>query len=196
MKQEYPVLKFHNFLMAIGAAVFAVVVVSLLVTGPSTAAAVSPAADSGTARYSPLGATANGPSGPATAKFTVAPYCCPSTAVVLTPTTASTENDFQWMNLGLPWDNTSVTSVQVCYAITTAGTNRTYISQTRVTDMTTPNSALVRLDDGTDRTAVGPACYTVSASFTPTGAMTLGLKVVIGSTSDRITVGMVAVSGP
>ena len=25
--------------------------------------------------------------------------------------------------------------------------------------MTTPNPALVRLDDGTDRTAVGPVCY-------------------------------------
>ncbi|EOD68815.1 hypothetical protein [Amycolatopsis vancoresmycina] len=61
--------------------------------------------------------------------------------------------------------------------------------------MTTPNSALVLLDDGTDRTAVGPACYTVPASFTPGGAMTLGLKVVIGSTSDRITVGMIAIGG-
>jgi hypothetical protein len=190
------VLKFRKFLLSAGAAVFAVVVVSLLVTGPSTASAVSPAAVPVTARYSPLGATANGPSGPATARFTVGPHCCPSSAVILTPTVVSTENDFQWLHLGLPWDNTSVTLVQVCYAVTpAAAAGRTYISQTRISDMTMPNSALVRLDDGTDRTAVGPGCYTVPASFTPTGAMTLGLKVVIGNMGDRITVGLISLSG-
>lgn len=188
-------LKFRHVLMSVGVAIFAVVVVSLLVTGPTTASAVSPTAVAVTARYSPLGATANGPSGPATAKFTAGPYCCPSTAVVLTPMAVSTENDFQWMHLGLPSDNTSVSSVQVCYAITTAVVGRTYISQTGIADMTTPNTSFVRLDDGTNRTAVGPACYTVPASFTPTGAMTLELKVVFGSTSDRITIGMVALSG-
>lgn len=188
-------MKIPHFLMPVAVAAFAVVVVSLLVTGPSTASAVSPAAVPVTARYSPLGATANGPSGPATAKFTVGPYCCPSTAVVLTPTAVSTETDLQWMHLGLSSDNTSVSSVQVCYAITTTVVGRTYISQTGIADMTTPNSSLVRLDDGTNRTAVGPVCYTVPASFTPTGAMTLELKVVFGSTSDRITVGMVALSG-
>ncbi len=149
-----------------------------------------------TARYSPLGATANGPSGPATARFTATPYCCPSTAVVLTPTQISAETDFQWMHLGLPWDNTSVNAVTVCYAISpTAAAGRTYISQTRLTSMTTPNSALVMLDDGTDRTTLGPLCYTVPASFTPAGTLTLGLKVVFGSTSDRITIGMVSISG-
>lgn len=147
------------------------------------------------AKYSPLGATANGPSGPATARFTATPYCCPSTAIVLTPTLTSTESDFQWMNLGLPWDNTSISSVGVCYAISTAVVGRTYISQTRLTSMTLPNSATVMLDDGTDRTAVGPVCYTVPASFTPAGAVTLGLKVVFGSTSDRITIGLVSLSG-
>ncbi|MFI2663666.1 hypothetical protein [Micromonospora carbonacea] len=147
------------------------------------------------ARYSPLGATANGPSGPATARFTATPYCCPSTAVVLTPSQVSTETDFQWAILGLPWDNTSISSVSVCYAISTAVTGRTYLSQTRLTDMTLPNSATVMLDDGTDRTAVGPACYTVPASFTPTGSVALGLKVVFGSTSDRITIGLVSLSG-
>ena len=196
LKQEYSVSKFRPILMSVGAVVFAVVVVSLLVTGPSTASALSPNAVPVTARYSPLGATANGPSGPATAKFTAGPNCCPSTAVVLTPTAVSTESDFQWMNLGLPWDNTSVSSVQICYAVTTAGS--TYISQTRITEMTMPNSATVRLDEGTNRLGPGPSCYTVTGPgvpFVPTGAMTLSLKVVFGSTSDRITVGMVSVSG-
>jgi hypothetical protein len=35
----------------------------------------------------------------------------------------------------------------------------------------------------------------VPAAFTPTGSMSLGLKVVFGSISDRILLGMVAVSG-
>lgn len=154
---------------------------------------VEPAALAVKARYSPLGATANGPSGPATAKFTAGPHCCPSTATVLTPTVVSTESDFQWVVLGLPWDNGSVVSVEVCYAISTVG-NRTYISQTRISDMTTPNSAVVRLDDGTDRFGPGPVCYTVNGSFAPSGALSLGLKVVFGNTSDRITIGMVALN--
>ncbi len=153
------------------------------------------AATTVTARYSPLGATANGPSGPATAKFTAAPYCCPSTAVVLTPQSVIGELDFQWMNLGLPWDNASVTAVRVCYAVTSA-TGGSYISQTRLTTMTTPNSALVVLDNATNRTSTAPTCYTVKTSITPTGALTLELKVVFASTNDRITIGMVSLTGP
>ncbi len=183
----------HRPLLSASVTVLAVaaLVASLLMIGSSAA----PAAVAVHARYSPIGTTANGPSGPATAKFTAGPYSAPSTAVVLTPTSVSTENDFQWAQLALPSDNTSVSEVQVCYSIITAVVGRTYISQTRITDMTTPNSALVRLDDGTDRTAAGPTCYTVPAAFTPTGSMSLGLKVVFGSTSDRILLGMVAVSG-
>lgn len=172
---------------------------------PATAAQLSGQAADGTtgdfgvqavpvqAKYSPLGATANGPSGPASARFTAGPHCCPSTAVVLTPQQIITENDFQWMNLGLPWDNTSVTSVVVCYAIT--GSGQTYISQTRLTTMTLPNSATVMLDEPTNRTSTTPVCYSVPANFTPNGALTLSLKVVFGSTSDRITIGLVSVSG-
>lgn len=147
-----------------------------------------------TARYSPLGATANGPSGPATAMFTATPFCCPSTAVVLTPNSAVGENDFQWMQLGLPWDEGTVSAVRVCYQVTGA-TGGTYISQTRLTTMTTPNSATVMLDNATNRTSTTATCYSVKTSVTPGGALTLGLKVVFAGTSDRITIGMVALTG-
>jgi hypothetical protein len=153
------------------------------------------AATTVTARYSPLGATANGPSGPATAKFTATPYCCPSTAVVLTPQSAIGENDFQWMVLGLPWDHASVTAVRVCYAISSAS-GGSYISQTRISNMIMPNSATVLVDNPTNRTSTAPACYTVKTGFTPTGALTLELKVVFASSSDRITIGMVSLTGP
>jgi hypothetical protein len=36
----------------------------------------------------------------------------------------------------------------------------------------------------------------VKTGFTPSGAMTLELKVVFAGASDRITIGMVALSGP
>ncbi|MBB4958455.1 hypothetical protein [Micromonospora polyrhachis] len=187
----------RTVLAALAAGLAGLLAGSLLAIAPS-----ANAEDSGSvqgvsmqARYSPLGATANGPSGPATAKFTAGPYCCPSTAIVLTPQQVIGEGDFQWLNLGLPWDNAAITSIDVCYAISTSMVGTTYISQTRVTEMTTPNSATVRVDDSTDRTTPTANCYTVPTSFTPSGTLTLALKVVFGSTSDRITIGMVKVGG-
>lgn len=147
------------------------------------------------ARYNPIGATATGPSGPASAKFTAGPHCCPSNALVLTPKQVIGEADLQWLDLGLNWDNAGITSVDVCYAISTSVVGTTYISQTRVSEMTTPNSAVVRLDDGTNRTTPTANCYTVPASFTPSGALSLSLKVVFGNVNDRITIGMVKVGG-
>ncbi|MEU0934269.1 hypothetical protein [Embleya sp. NPDC005971] len=173
----------------------AALVLGVFVISPTVGSAASSASTSVQTRYSPLGAIASGPAGPATAKLTVAPYCCPSSAVVLTPQQVITDRDSQGMNLGLPSDNTSVSAVEVCYAVLSATVGRTYISQTRVTDMTLPNSALVSFEDNTDRTAVGPACYTMPAHITPTGAMTLRLSVVFGSTADRITIGMVKLTG-
>jgi hypothetical protein len=99
------------------------------------------------------------------------------------------------MNLGLPWDNASVTAVRVCYAITSAA-GGSCISQTRISSMTTPNSALVLVDNPSNRASTTPTCYTMKTGFTPTGALTLELKVVFASTSDRITIGMVSLTGP
>jgi hypothetical protein len=145
--------------------------------------------------YSPIGATANGPSGPASAAFVAGPSCCPDTAVVLTPRRVIGENDFQWMNLALPWDGARVTSVRVCYRINTTAPGATYISQTRISDMTTPTSATVRLDDATDRNSATGTCYSVNANITPTGSLSLELKVVFGSGSDQISIGMIRLTG-
>jgi hypothetical protein len=182
-------MKLRTILPTVAVALAACVTVGVLVLNSSANAAVTV-----TARYSPLGMTANGPSGPATAKFTATPFCCPSTAVVLTPNSAIGESDFQWAQLGLPWDEAGITAVRVCYQVTSAS-GGTYISQTRLTTMTTPNSATVRLDNATDRTSTTPTCYTVRTTITPSGALTLGLKVVFAGTGDRITIGMVALTG-
>jgi len=141
--------------------------------------------------YSPLTAVGVGPSGPATSKISVEPYCCPSTAVVVKASEAVAEDDFQWVNLGLSGPQRTVEAVEVCYSVKTAKPGSTYISQTRITDMTTPDQAMVRLDDATNRTDAGPTCYTVEASVQPEGTLTLGLKVVFGSPADEIRIGMV-----
>lgn len=142
--------------------------------------------------YSPLGAIGVGPSGPASADVTVAPYCCPSTAIVVRAADVVEENDLQWVLLGLDVPATGrIRRVTVCYAIDAATPGTTYISQTRLTEMRRPNSATVRLDDPTDRTDLGPACYNVDTGFRPRGAVSLHLKIVIGDPDDEITIGMV-----
>lgn len=144
--------------------------------------------------FSPLTAVGVGPSGPASAMITVEPYCCPSTAIVVKASKPVGEKDFQWVNLGLTWPaDRGVEAVEVCYQIKAAEKLATYISQTRLTDMTTPDTAHVALDDPTDRKDPGPTCYRVKAGFTPKGTVTLALKVVIANTGDEIRVGMVKV---
>jgi hypothetical protein len=172
----------------------AVAAAACVATGVVVASTSANAATTVTTRYSPLGATANGASGPSSAMFSVAPFCCPSTAVELTPNAVISDADTQWLQLGLPYDNPNVTGVRVCYAVRTATPGSTYITQTRLTTMTVPTSATVVLDDIGNHSSTG-SCYTVKVSFTPTGALTLGLRVVFGSVNDRITIGMVALTG-
>jgi hypothetical protein len=50
--------------------------------------------------YSPLTATAVGPAGPPS-KLSVGPYSGPSTALLVTASSVVSENDFQWVQLGL-----------------------------------------------------------------------------------------------
>jgi hypothetical protein len=172
-----------------------VVGAGLVALGATVANQPASAATAVQTTYSPLGATANGPSGPVSAAFVAGPSCCPDTAVVLTPRRVIGEGDFQWMNLGLPWDGARVTSVRICYRVNTTTPGATYISQTRISDTTTPTSASVRLDDATDRNSATGTCYSVSTNFTPTGTLTLELKVVFGSGGDQISIGMVRLSG-
>jgi hypothetical protein len=82
----------------------------------------------------------------------------------------------------------NVAGVRVCYELTNA---RSFISQVRLAQLQDPPStALVILDDGTDRTAVGPTCFdSASTSINPaTGALLLSLRVNFGDTSDRIAI--------
>jgi hypothetical protein len=145
--------------------------------------------------YSPLTGIGVGPSGPATAKITTEPFCCPSDALLVKATTPVGEADFQWVNLGLTVPRSmefrSIRGVEVCYSLKTGKKGATYISQTRLADMTTPDRAIVEMDDPTDRTDPGPTCYTSKGGFSPKGTVTLSLKVVFGDVADEIRIGMV-----
>lgn len=105
------------------------------------------------------------------------------------------ETDLQWVLFGLTVPESSpprpITGVEICYAIQSPKRDSTYISQTRLSDMTTPNVANVKLDDPTDRLGPGPICYRVKANFTPRGTVTLHLKVVFANAVDEIRIGMI-----
>jgi hypothetical protein len=166
------------------------VAASFLVAAPSQAQS--------TMTYSPLTGIGVGPNGPAGAKIKTEPYCCPSDALLVTASQLAGEDDFQWVNLGLSVPGSTqggqhITAVEVCYEIKAARPEATYISQTRLSDMTTPNVANVGFDDPTDRKTPGPTCYTVKESFTPKGTVTLALKVVFANTQDEIRIGMVRI---
>ena len=141
--------------------------------------------------FSPLTAVVVGPSGPPS-KLTIGPHSSPSTAVAVTASSVVTESDFQWVLLGLTVPSgTQVKGVVVCYQV--IGAKSTYISQVRLTQMTTPDSALVQHDDSTNLTSTAPVCYKSAVNgFTVNGTITLGLKMVIGERGNKILVGGIA----
>ena len=141
--------------------------------------------------FSPLTAIAVGPAGPPS-KLSVSPHSSPSTAIAITASAAVMESDFQWILLGLTVpEGITVKGVVVCYQI--IGDKSTYISQVRLTQMTTPNQALVLHDDPTNLTSTTPVCYKSAASgFSVKGTITLELKIVIGRKGQKILVGGIA----
>jgi hypothetical protein len=141
--------------------------------------------------FSPLTAVAVGPAGPPST-LSVKPHSSPSTAVVVTASVVVKETDFQWVLLGLTVPSgTKVKGVVVCYQV--IGGRSTYISQVRLTQMTTPDMALVQHDDPTNLTSTTPVCYKSKANgFTVKGTITLELKMVIGQQGDKILIGGIA----
>jgi len=141
-----------------------------------------------TMTYSPL----TGSPGAAGTKIKTEPHCCPTTALLVKANQPVGENDFQWVTVGLTVPGgRNITGVEVCYEIQAPPPDTAYISQTRLTDMTIPNAANVRLDDPTNRTSTKPTCYRVKAGFTPKGTVTLALKMVMSNIQDEIRLGMV-----
>ncbi len=106
---------------------------------------------------------------------------------------ASQSGDFFSVNLGLTLpSNVIIDEVTVCYESSNAGT---FISQTRLTQMSSPESASVIHDDPTDLTDLGPTCYTsVVPSRTVGQATTLSLRLVYANASHTIRIGAIGVT--
>lgn len=138
--------------------------------------------------YSPLTAIAVGPAGPPS-KLVVGPHSSPSSALKVTATSPVTEGDFQWVKLGLAVPSVVITGVKICYQVESDSKSKTYISQVRLTEITTPNTASVVHDDPTNLTATSPTCYVSSTNVKVEGTITLGLKMVFERTSDVILIG-------
>lgn len=82
----------------------------------------------------------------------------------------------------------SIRGVRVCYELSN---KRSFISQIRLAQVQNPpQSAIVRLDDGTDQTNPGPICIDSTATTVDPslGEVLLSLRVNFGNTSDKIVV--------
>lgn len=147
-----------------------------------------------TMNYSPRSATADAAGPGVPVLITVDSYLRPNTAIVVRAKQPIGESDHvQWVQLDLPVPTGAaarrITGVEVCYQINTASPGATYITQTRLTEMTTPDQAPIRLDDATNRTDRGPACYAVATSISPVGSIVLHIRVIFGNTKDEIVLG-------
>jgi hypothetical protein len=91
------------------------------------------------------------------------------------------------MGLQVPTGNL-IRGVRVCYELSN---KRSFISQIRLAQVQTPpQSAIVKLDDGTDQTNPGPICVdSATTTVDPSlGEVLLSLRVNFGNTSDKIVI--------
>lgn len=101
--------------------------------------------------------------------------------------------DFKWISMGLrlPPD-VQIEAVTVCYQLSNA---RSFISQVRLVEMTTPDRAIVVHDDPTHLTSTAPATYSSAVpELVPSGALMLELRLNFQNTSDEILLGAAGVS--
>jgi len=140
--------------------------------------------------FSPLTAIAEDPTGARSQVLEVTSY---GDALEVTAAGPVAESDFKWLVLGLTTQsNKVIKGVQVCYEIITDSPGSTYISQVRLSTMTTPDSSTVIHDDATNLTSTSPTCY-ISNTLKPRpkvgGTTTLNLKMVFGKAGDKIRIG-------
>jgi pectate lyase-like protein len=106
--------------------------------------------------------------------------------------TCTTPGDFKWvsMDLRLP-PNVQIDELIICYEVSNV---RSFISQTRLAEMTTPDHANVVHDDPTHLTSTTLASYSSAVSeLIPTGAVALELRLNFQNASDEILLGAVGV---
>lgn len=93
------------------------------------------------------------------------------------------------MPLTLP-SNVTVTGVVVCYQVSDPAS---YIAQIRITDMTDPDFASIRMDDDTPRTSTTPECITIPTIVDFDATLTLRMRIVAASGLDVIKIGGIGI---
>jgi hypothetical protein len=124
----------------------------------------------------------------ADARLTIGPGSPTNTIRVKT----SQAGDLQWIELGLVLpSNVKIDTVIVCHELNSSAS---FISQVRLSKLTTPDAAFVQHDDGTDLTDVGPRCYSsLVGGLMVEGTITLSLRLNFASTADWIDIGGIGI---
>jgi hypothetical protein len=106
--------------------------------------------------------------------------------------TCNAPGDLKWVSMDLkPPPDLQIEEVDICYQVSNS---RSFISQVRLTEMTTPNQARVIHDDPGHLTSTTPTTYTSAvAALVPSGAVNLELRLNFQNTSDVILLGAVGI---
>jgi parallel beta-helix repeat protein/putative cofactor-binding repeat protein len=106
--------------------------------------------------------------------------------------TTKTPGDLKWVSMGLRLPpNAQIEEVIICYEVSNA---RSFISQVRLAELTTPERTTVVHDDATHLTSTMPATYSsVVSGLVPSGAVMLELRLNFKIASDEILLGAVGV---
>lgn len=108
--------------------------------------------------------------------------------------TCATPGDLKWvsMSLGLK-QGITIQSVIICYQVSNS---RSSILDIRLSQVSTPDRALVLHDDGTNLKSTSPVCYTSVVNaivLNSSGAVLLELRLNFQDTADQILLGAVGV---
>jgi hypothetical protein len=114
-------------------------------------------------------------------------------SIPCTKITCSSPGDLKWINMGLDIPpGTIIKGIVICYQLSNS---RSFISQVRLTEQTTPNIQLVRHDDPKDLVSTVPVCVTSVVNYNSVfnGAINLELRLNFANTGDFIMLGAAGV---
>ena len=110
-----------------------------------------------------------------------------------TKITCTSPGDLKWIDMGIEVPaGTIIKGIIICYQLSNS---RSFISQVRLTEQTTPNVRLVHHDDPTDLLSTAPVCFTSVVHYGApfNGAINLSLRLNFTNAGDSIMLGAVGV---
>jgi hypothetical protein len=165
----------------------AMVVVLVLIAGSAYAGGIW---------FSPLNATSVGPDGPPSL-LQLRSGSNFGTSLRVSSLSRVADEDQQFVLVGLPVpQGTVIKKVKLCYDVDINGgdSTGTFISQVRLIKMLGPNGGTVIFEDSNNLDSTTGQCRTLNVDKPRpevNGSLTLGMKVVFGSTLDAISIGAI-----